>query len=283
MRARDGFVLDLIEACRPIADAHLLKLIQQRIFRRLDFGEDPRGVVRVLPPLSHRFAESMPSYGAALAPVVERVREMLAVASPYDVKSPSYLTRVKHKEAARRRASTPSSGEPVVGIGPGVSGLKPRKAPRQRPANSSSTSRLPLPVCVMCGGRLEKEPDRKGTRARFCSSCTPARRVEIGTMIQRLPKARQAVSPESANKRVAANRSRRLEELAWEREHGSEVFDREWYLQEILPKLQRLSLTAIARAAKISTSTASKVRSGKVIPHPRHWDGLHVLTCRQTR
>jgi CRISPR-associated endonuclease Cas1 len=276
MRARDGFVLDLIEACRPISDGHILQLIQERTFPRLDFGEDSRGIVRVLPPLSHRLAEWMPFYGAALAPVVEKVREMLAAASPYDVVSASYLTRVKHKEAARRRARTSVPGGSVVGVGPGVEGIAPRRSPRQRPPTPDAAPRLPLPVCETCGTRLERESDRRGTRARYCTSCTAVRRVEIGDMIQKLPKKRRPISEETAKRRATANRSRRLQELEWERQHEGEVFDREWYLLEVLPGLQRFSLTSIAKATGLSTSTASRIRRGRV-PHSKWWSRLHSL------
>jgi hypothetical protein len=96
-------------------------------------------------------------------------------------------------------------------------------------------------------------------------------------MIQKLPKRAQAISPETAEKRVSANRARRLEELEWERAHAGEVFDREWYLREVLPGLGAISLTAIARGAGISTSAASKIRSGARIPHPRLWSALQEL------
>jgi hypothetical protein len=68
-----------------------------------DFAEDGRGVVRVLPPLTHRLAEAMPAFGVTLAPVIEHVVRLLASASPYDVETPSVLTKEKHRAAARRR------------------------------------------------------------------------------------------------------------------------------------------------------------------------------------
>ena len=97
MRNRDGFVLDLIESCRPIADRHIARLIKGHTFRRLDFGEDARGVVRILAPLSHQLAGAMPAFGAALAPYAEHVAALLGAASPYDMNTPSVLTKVKHK------------------------------------------------------------------------------------------------------------------------------------------------------------------------------------------
>jgi len=88
MRNRDGFVLDLIEACRPVADRHIAKMVKTHTFRRMDFGEDARGVVRVLAPLSHHLAGAMPSFGATLAPHAEHVAALLGEASPYDVSTP---------------------------------------------------------------------------------------------------------------------------------------------------------------------------------------------------
>ena len=38
-----------------------------------------------------------------------------------------------------------------------------------------------------------------------------------------------------------------------------------------------MTVTEIARATGMSTSAASKVRAGKRVPHPRHWEGLKVL------
>ena len=73
MKGRASFVLDLIEAARPVADRHVLRLLRTHPLRWRDFHEDARGVVRVLPPLSHRLAEAMPGFSTALAPVVEHV------------------------------------------------------------------------------------------------------------------------------------------------------------------------------------------------------------------
>jgi len=45
----------------------------------------------------------------------------------------------------------------------------------------------------------------------------------------------------------------------------------------VLPGLVRVTLTAIAKPTGMSTSNAAKVRSGKRVPHPRHWAGLVAL------
>ena len=164
MRNRDGFVLDLIEACRPFADRHVARLIKGYTFRRMDFGEDARGIVRVLPPLSHRLTEAMPSYGAALAPYAEHVASLLGDASPYDMSTPSVLTKVKHKEAARRRAGSGTDTGGMRGNGPNTGGMAPRTKAKQRPKVHPEAS-LPLPLCTTCGGRIPLEADRGRPRA----------------------------------------------------------------------------------------------------------------------
>jgi CRISPR-associated endonuclease Cas1 len=281
LRGRDGFICDLVEAARPIAEAHVLRLIREHTFQRRDFGEDPRGVVRVLPPLSHRLAEAMPSYGAALAPVAERIRDLLASASPYDVATPSILTKVKHRRAAQQRRPsrrTPSPAKTPAERGPGRKGVAPRAAVRQRPKDPEPTPRLPLPVCSVCGKGLEREQDRTRRRGDYCPSCLADRRGEIGRAIQATPADRRG-SAATATRRSAANAEHRLAQQRWELEHEGEVFDRDWYMREVLPGLQVIGLTVIATATGMSTSAASQVRSGRRVPHPRHWFALERIAA----
>lgn len=102
--------------------------------------------MRCLAPTTHRLAEAMPSYAAALAPVVETVAGILGEASPYDVTVPSVLSGAKHKAAARRRAA--AEREAVVAVtrrGPGVPGLAPR-GKRRRPEPDGKSTPLPLAI-----------------------------------------------------------------------------------------------------------------------------------------
>ena len=99
---RPSFACDLMEAIRPMVDAHVLAVLNGPL-RKRDFTEDARGVVRCLAPISFRLAEAMASYAVALGPVTETVAGILAKASPYDVNVPSVLSGAKHKAAARRR------------------------------------------------------------------------------------------------------------------------------------------------------------------------------------
>jgi hypothetical protein len=82
---------------------------------------------------------------------------------------------------------------------------------------------------------------------------------------------------EAQARRRVANGEEQLARLAWDAQHGEETHDPGWYLANVLPGLAGVTLTAIAKATGMSTSNAAKVRSGKRVPHPRHWDGLKVL------
>ena len=111
LAGRPSFACDLMEAIRPMVDAHVLGVLNGPL-RKREFTEDARGVVRCLAPVTHRLAEAMPSYAVALGPVVETVAGILAKASPYDVNVPSVLSGAKHKAAARRRVDAERRGGP---------------------------------------------------------------------------------------------------------------------------------------------------------------------------
>jgi len=290
VRSRDSFVLDLIEAGRPVVDRHVLRLFTQPM-RRRDFAEDTRGVVRVLAPLTHRLAEAMPSYGAALAPVAEAVATLLGEASAYaDVLSvPTALSGAKHKAAARRRVAG-EAGRETRRRSPGVPGIAPRKGPRQRP-KVTDTAALPLPTCRGCGGTLAVEADRSRSRYGWCETCRPERRAEIDRPMQtasldharafaEATGVRPSHTAEATAARMAANARQRVAQQTWAAEHAGGVetdATRAFYLAHIAPRLATCTLPAIARATGISTSGASKWRAGRCVPHPRHLAALADL------
>jgi hypothetical protein len=163
-------VLDVVEAVRPLAEVHVLRLLRSHPMCWRDFHEDHRGLVRVPPPLTHRLAEAMPGFAASLSPVVEHVARLLATSSPYDVSLPSVLTKERHKAAARRRVAPRTRDEAPRTVGPASTGLPPRKKRRQKPAPELEPI-LPLPVCKGCGAILEPEIDRKRRRGAYCPDC----------------------------------------------------------------------------------------------------------------
>ena len=287
VKGRASFVLDLIEAARPVAERHVLRLIRSQPLRWRDFHEDSRGVVRVLPPLTHRLAEAMPGFATTLAPILEHVAQMIASASPYDVSQPSILTKEKHKAAALRRIE--GSVEPLPTDqprGPGVAGLRPRMKRRQRPLPENEPS-LPLPICRGCGTVLERESDRVRRRGTYCPECLSNRRAEVGSSLPQTARASAkrfaertgalpTHTPEARESRSASMRAQRMTQSAY-RASDRPPADPEWYAATIQPLLAHLTLPAIAKATGVSTSAASKWRVGRAAPHVRHWVALAKL------
>ncbi len=286
MKSRDSMVLDVMEAARPVVDRYVIELLAARPLLKSDFVEDRRGVVRVLPPLTHRIAEAMPGFASGLGPVVEHVAGLLAAASPYEPSVPSVLTRSKHRQVARQRLATGSSTS-GQGPGPNPGAVLSRAKPRQRPRRSTRPN-LPFGLCEGCGGTLPVEENRGRPATRWCTQCIGDRRREIGTeMASRGRQAAQRAketsgvlpshTEEAQQRRRQANRQRELERLEWETKHADEIPDVEWYLREIAPRLRELGLTGTARALGVSKSAVSKYRGGKHVPHPRHWRVLAEL------
>jgi CRISPR-associated endonuclease Cas1 len=139
-RGRDSLALDLIEPLRPHVDAYVIDLLDGHTFRRSDFHEADDGHCRILPPLTHRLADSLNEWRAIVAPIAEQVAHAFADASPYPVPKPTPLT------ASRRGARRPATKRASKPLGP---------------------------VCQDCGAPVE--PQRT-----YCPECWPAHRKDNG-------------------------------------------------------------------------------------------------------
>jgi hypothetical protein len=147
---------------------------------------------------------------------------------------------------------------------------------------------LPIPnrmgsnACRNCGAKL-------AVRKRFfCDRCLTDRRDEaLQAAIPAFKAARPAkiaamratgydpsTTPEAQHRRAATASQQRKAAVAW-RDDGS--LDGVDFRRDILPKLQRLPVRAIAEAMDASLSHGSKVRGGKLVPHKRHWPALALL------
>ncbi len=81
-------------------------------------------------------------------------------------------------------------------------------------------------------------------------------------------------TPEAQRRRAATASNQRKAAAAWQ-DDGS--LDRVDFRRDILPKLQNLPVRLIAEAMGASISHGSKVRSGLLVPHKRHWAALRDL------
>jgi CRISPR-associated endonuclease Cas1 len=282
---RPSFACDLMEAVRPVVDAHVLDVLAGPL-RKREFTEDARGVVRCLAPITHRLAEAMPSYAVVLGPVVEHVASLLATSSPYDVNVPTVLSGAKHKAAARKRVDAERNQErpQPAPRGPNPGGMTPRGRRRPKPSESPP---LPLRACRRCGGRLPVDPGRDRPRINWCADCLRDRRDELGSSLPdaarvaaeqfaELTGVLPAHTPEAQASRSVANAAQRAAQAAYLPTDDGEA-DAAWFRSTVQPKLALMTLPAIAKATGASTSAASKWRAGRAAPHPRHWSALAEL------
>ena len=83
---------------------------------------------------------------------------------------------------------------------------------------------------------------------------------------------------ETNRKRGEAIVEQRRRSREWKRENpGGTGHDRAWFLREVMPKLDDVPLSAIARVTGLSLASCSRYRIGARVPHPRHWGVLAAL------
>jgi CRISPR-associated endonuclease Cas1 len=255
VRGRDSFVLDLMEPIRPAVDGYLLDLLQQRTLRAADFYQTRKGVCRVLSPFSHTLAETTTSWARLIAPVAEEVAAMLASAPGSRIdRLTTPLTNANRqagRAAMRRTART----------------ARPR-APK------------PPRTCQRCGGELPHR-DR-----RVCDACLAETQAEQfdtfrGTGLAALERLKlEGRDPThggpAARKRGQAIADRKREIAEWEARYG-QLVELTAFKREILPLIQEVPLSRLARATGLSLRYVSQIRRGERVPHPKHWSSFRNL------
>ncbi|MDR7578710.1 MAG: CRISPR-associated endonuclease Cas1 [Armatimonadota bacterium] len=248
--ARASMALDLMEPVRPAVDAFVLDLLRERTWSTRDFQEVERGQVRVLLPLARALLRTSPRWAGEVAPWAERVAQALLKATGSNRRLPTPLTQ------ANRSAG--------------------RQEVRKRLPKQPRLPGLQHGVCGRCGAVLQR-PGRK-----ICSACEYVDRTERVVVAgpARLAQLRQAGTDPAHGGRAAQLRAEKVRTLAMERKQWDATgapADPEVFRREILPGLQSLTVSQIARAAGISLRYASLIRSGQKVPHPRLWQVLQRL------
>jgi hypothetical protein len=263
-KARDSLVLDLLEPLRPVVEAHVLDLLGTRYFRANDFHETRQGACRILPPLTHELAEHLPAYARAIAPLAETVAHALAETSPGRVELRTPLTRANTVRAQHRGARSAGRAERV-------------------PAQ--------VATCRNCGTALTGTALTE-TRRQLCATCWPATRAAIATEAARNRAAKLAElrrhgtdptsTTEARAQRSQALSARKKEQLAWEATGATSDLTALDFTERIRPALQGVSLSAMQAATGLSLSSCSRIRSGRLMPHARHWRALCDLAGTAT-
>jgi hypothetical protein len=236
-----------------------LRLVGSHRFHKRDFSETADGHVRLLAPLTHELAETMPTWAEAIAPHAEGIVHALADVVPGRIAKRTPLT------STRRKAAHP----------------KVRPTRRREPSPA-----LPFAVCAGCGVRLERGDYT------WCPACLPAAKhvatAKANATTCAAQEARRAAgvpdpwhSPKARALRGSAIGQRDAEALAWKAAHPGVVADKASFAP-IAAALVGVTGPAIARATGLSKTYADQVRAGKYVPHPRHWPALAELagvTC----
>jgi len=253
---RDSLALDLLEPLRPTIEQTVLDLLARRRFGPVDFVETPDGQCRLTETVTHPLAEALTGWERVLAPIVEHVAATLADSATGKIRTRTPLTN-----SVRIVAAQP--------------GRKARAATRT--VALAGTARVDR-HCEHCGRKLT------GSARKVCADCRPEQRrqqLAHALTLARTDTWRERSTSDTARaKRAATVAANRAANVQWEAEHGHQIVDRAAYIRDTVPLLIHLTTADIARELGVSASAASRIRTGKLVPHVRHWEKLNVLTSR---
>jgi CRISPR-associated endonuclease Cas1 len=241
--SRPSLTLDLMETARGVVEETVLQLVETRTFRKAHFTEGANGEIRVRAPLSHELIEVLcPILADRLAPTAERMAAMIATAAQGEVSIPTVLS-------SERKGKT----------------AKPR------------TARFRT-TCHRCGGTLPPG------RSAYSDDCFPLARTErglseVGPAPRRKKRTRiaEAYGSTADYQRAETMAQLRAQEQEWERAHQGMRRPSRDEFEPIRAALAGMPLARIEGAIGVSRTAASKIRSGQLVPHVRHWEVLAKL------
>jgi CRISPR-associated endonuclease Cas1 len=262
---RQSLAADVMEPVRPHVDAFVLNLARTRTFSARDFVETREGSCRLSASLAHDLAQTMTQWAKLVAPYAEGIGRHVARLAKSGVGVAAPMRRMPSVDRAR---------------------VKVRVSPIPIVAEPEARATVPITAvsnaCRTCGAKLT-------IRKRiYCDRCIPNRRDEVLEAVghaftmagpAKLASMRAAghdptTTPEAQCCRASTASKQRRAVTAW-RDDGS--LDGVDFRRDILPRLQRIPVRAIAEAMGASGSHGSKVRCGKLVPHRRHWKALQRL------
>ena len=273
-QSRDSLALDLMEAVRPAVDAFLLEGLSTRTFRKKDFFERRDGMCRVMPPLSELLARTGLHWAGLVAPMAEHVARQLFAAARH-LPGPGRLPKPP-------ATSGPPSARPLATPLTQQNRRAGRDAVRQQaPSGKQSQRRPKLSItCVHCGGP-------KSLKATRCAVCAKRQRLETLAQARTALAERRAAGDDPfagvarGGARWRHQAAHRLAVTAWGYTH-SERPDPEAFRRQILPRLRRVPAAELARATGLTLAYCYAIRSGRAVPHARHWEALQRVTAAAT-
>jgi len=252
-KSRDSLACDLMEPVRPVVDAWVLDLLENRTFRRSDFFETREGVCRIMPPLTKLLAETAPRWAVAVAPIAEQLARDL------------FAARKKRTGRSSRALATPLTQS---NRSAGRAGVRVRSSGSVKPKNQA----LPK-TCVVCGADLSRVGVAIAGRVGRFSPETPSRRP---TRFFELAASRETTRHMAA-KRLGGDRSgaQLTPVRTWSGSAGNRA-----------PSIRRPSGSRSGQSLRgslwqrlmgatgLSGPYCAVIRRGARVPHPRHWEAL---------
>jgi len=240
--ARDSLAADLMEAIRPDVDHYVLSWLRGQTLRREWFFEERNGCCRLMGSFVERLSASAPTWAQAIAPIAERVSQVLW----------SAVTTAKR------------------GSGPATS-LTQRNRREAKGGAAAPVERAPQPprVCGGCGIPV---------RNTYCPRCGVIASTE--RMVRVAEQGRRAALAPEAQARMAATRRRHAEaERAWRVTDQPAWLTESVFVAKIQPRLRALSTSDVVSTLGVSRSYANDIRLARCRPHPRHWLALANLAA----
>ena len=237
--SRPSLACDLMEAVRTHVDEYVLNWITRQTLRREWFFEERDGNCRLMAGFAARLAEAAPGLASAVVPVAESVA--------------SALTRGRN-------------GVPFE-----ATGTRARRRPDSFLDKSGVNRRLPaIPqVCPRCGRALRRGLGR-------CPTCAADDLEKTVPEVLKATRLTESSTEEPATRMSAQLRNAEAAR-EWNPENLPGWLTQDFYRTRILVEVKRIRTVYVARYLSWSESYAGAVRSGKVIPHPRHWQALATL------
>jgi len=268
---RNSLACDLMEPVRPHVDAFVLHLLESRSFLKSDFFETREGVCRVMPPLTEALAVTGAEWAKYLAPIAERVAGALA-------NSPDPVTSVP---ASGGRADERAKARPYR------TPLTQRNRSKRRSDQSWNDRGVPQSLTIALPARCKECGTEIPKRRSLCDACVktlPARASKRAVEVQAQLKARgvDKRSGAAARAKHAEHANRQQKELSAWKAANPVTPNPQAFTKEIWPKIRDLSVASLTAATGLSESMCKNVRSGKQVPHPRHWDKFLAVLPRRS-
>jgi CRISPR-associated endonuclease Cas1 len=246
---RDSLASDLMEAVRPLVDTYVHEWITTESLRRDWFFEERDGNCRLMDSFVKQLCGTAHMWQRAIAPHAEWIARTL-----WKRRTRSNRTRPLSTPLTQSRRRIAQGGDPSPRI---ISGPKP------------------LQVCPTCGERLKRD-------AEYCARC--AKEVSRSNLLKVAKVGRIAAqSADAANHRSMTQKKHHALRHAWKSENNPEWLDEQFLRENVILRLAKVRIPVIASALRVSLPYATDIRSGKRIPHPRHWEALTMLAGLSSR